>query len=99
MEIQLYNVYEDGKLTLKDVKPERIWKVTRKRVKISYYVDRDVLLYGKYRIERSRIEQDYNEIRVKRRMLEDWEQLIAPFKKVIWVTMVDRNTKVLRIKK
>lgn len=99
MEIQLYNVYEDGKLILKDAKPEQIWKVTKKRVKISYYADRDVLLYGKYRIERSRIEQDYNEIRVKRRMLEDWEKLIAPFKKVIWVTMVDRNTKVLRIKK
>lgn len=94
MEIQLYNVYEDGKLILKDAKPEQIWKVTKKRVKISYYADRDVLLYGKYRIE-----QDYDEIRVKRRMLEDWEQLIAPFKKVIWVTMVDRNTKVLRIKK
>lgn len=94
MEIQLYNVYEDGKLILKDAKPEQIWKVTKKRVKISYYADRDVLLYG-----RSRIEQDYDEIRVKRRMLEDWEQLIAPFKKVIWVTMVDRNTKVLRIKK
>ena len=77
MEIQLYNVYEDGKLILKDAKPEQIWK---------------------YRIERSRIEQDYNEIRVKRRMLEDWEQLIAPFKKVIWVTMVDRDTRVLRIK-
>ena len=38
------------------------------------------------------------EIRVKRRMLEDWEQLIAPFKKVIWVTMVDRDARVLRIK-
>lgn len=98
MEIQLYNVYEDGKLILKDAKPEQIWKVTKKRVKISYYADRDALLCGKYRIERSRIEQDYNEIRVKRRMLEDWEQLIAPFKKVIWVTMVDRDTRVLRIK-
>lgn len=93
MEIQLYNVYEDGKLILKDAKPEQIWKVTKKRVKISYYADRDVLLYGKYRIE-----QDYNEIRVKRKMLEDWEQLIAQFKKVIWVTMVDRDTRVLRIK-
>ncbi len=41
MEIQLYNVYEDGKLILKDAKPEQIWKVTKKRVKISYYADRD----------------------------------------------------------
>lgn len=98
MEIQLYNVYEDGKLTMKDVKPERIWKVTRKRVKISYYADRDVLLYGKYRIERSRIEQDYNEIRVKRRMLEDWEQLVAPFSRVIWVTALTRDVRVLTVK-
>ena len=85
-------------MILKDAKPEQIWKVTKKRVKISYYADRGVLLYGKYRIERSRIEQDYNEIRVKRKMLEEWDQLIAPFKKVIWVTMVDRDTRVLRIK-
>lgn len=41
MEIQLYNVYEDGKLILKDAKPEQI---------------------------------------------------------LIWVTMVDRDTRVLRIK-
>ena len=98
MEIQLYNVYEDGKLTMKDVKPERIWKVTRKRVKISYYADRDVLLYGKYRIERSRIEQDYNEIRVKRRMLEDWEQLVEPFRRVIWVTALTRDVRALTVK-
>ena len=98
MEIQLYNVYEDGKLILKDAKPEQIWKVTRKRVKISYYADRDVLLYGKYRIERSRIEQDYNEIRVKRRMLEDWEQLVEPFRRVIWVTQVGKDVKVLGIR-
>ena len=98
MEIQLYNVYEDGKLILKDAKPEQIWKVTRKRVKISYYADRDVLLYGKYRIERSRIEQDYNEIRVKRRMLEDWEQLVAPFRRVIWVTALTRDVRALTVK-
>ena len=98
MERQLYNVYEDGKLILKDTKPEQIWKVTGKRVKISYYADRDVLLHGKYRIERSRIEQDYNEIRVKRRMLEDWEQLVAPFRRVIWVTALTRDVRVLTVK-
>ena len=98
MEIQLYNVYEDGKLILKDTKPEQIWKVTGKRVKISYYADRGVLLYGKYRIERSRIEQDYNEIRVKRRMLEDWEQLVEPFRRVIWVTTLARDVRVLTVK-
>lgn len=98
MERQLYNVYEDGKLILKDTKPEQIWKVTGKRVKISYYADRGVLLYGKYRIERSRIEQDYNEIRVKRRMLEDWEQLVAPFRWVIWVTALTRDVRVLMVK-
>lgn len=52
MEIQLYNVYEDGKLILKDAKPEQIWKVTKKRVKISYYADRDVLLYGSTELSR-----------------------------------------------
>lgn len=98
MERQLYNVYEDGKLILKDTKPEQIWKVTGKRIKISYYADRGVLLYGKYRIERSRIEQDYNEIRVKRRMLEDWEQLVEQFRRVIWVTQVGKDVKVLGIR-
>ena len=98
MERQLYNVYEDGKLILKDTKPEQIWKVTGKRVKIYYYADRGVLLYGKYRIERSRIEQDYNEIRVKRRMLEDWEQLVEPFRRVIWVTALAGDVRVLTVK-
>ena len=65
MEKQLYNVYCDGQLLMKDVRPEQVWKITRKRVKLSYYADKAVLLYGKYRIERSRLEQDYDETQSK----------------------------------
>ena len=95
MEKQLYNVYCDGQLLMKDVRPEQVWKITRKRVKLSYYADKAVLLYGKYRIERSRLEQDYDEIRVKRRLLQNWEQLVAPFRRVILVSKIEKDVKVL----
>ena len=98
MEKQLYNVYCDGQLLMKDVRPEQVWKITRKRVKLSYYADKAVLLYGKYKIERSRLEQDYDEIRVKRRLLQNWEQLVAPFRRVIWVSKIEKDVKVLGIR-
>ena len=52
----------------------------------------------KYRIERSRLEQDYDEIRVKRRLLQNWEQLVAPFRRVIWVSKIEKDVKVLGIR-
>lgn len=99
MEIQLYNLYWGETLVLRNATAGEVNERVGKRIKIAYYADLDVRIAGRWRVERSYLQEDAKSIERKKNMLLDWEQLIAPFKKVIWVTMVDRNTKVLRIKK
>ena len=101
MEQQLYNMYLDGTLILKDATPSEILARagTTKRTPVSAYADRGILIDRKYKVECSCLWEDEENIKEKKAMLFDWEQLTRPFKKVRWVTRVDRNTKVLRIKK
>lgn len=95
MERQLYNLYQGETLILKDGTPEQAWKILKKRYKLAYYADKGVLLAGKYKVERSKLEQDYDELKVKRRLLQNWEQLVEPFRRVIWVTEIGKDTRVL----
>lgn len=83
MEQQLYNMYLDGKLLLKDATPNEILEKVgaAKRTPVSAYADRGVLIDKKYSVERSRLLEDEENIKEKKAMLFDWERLTRPFRR------------------
>lgn len=75
-----YNVYDNGKLVLENAYAEDVGElVGNEKLNIHYYVRNHFIYKGRYRIEKADSEL------ARSVFAREWNEAIAPFKRVIWV--------------
>lgn len=88
-----YNVYDNGKLILKNVTRDVILKtVNCPTINLTCYAEKKVKYQGRYTFELSEVEEEV----IRTGFAKEWEETVKLFKNVVWVKAGGRKLSVVK---